>query len=52
MLKENFNDLFSFLMVARERSFTKAAAKLGVSLCVKLPRLIICNPPSKMVNDG
>ncbi|CNE87968.1 LysR family transcriptional regulator [Yersinia kristensenii] len=31
MLKENFNDLISFLMVARERSFTKAAAKLGVS---------------------
>lgn len=31
MLKENFNDLISFLMVARERSFTKAAAKLGIS---------------------
>ncbi|HFR4114971.1 TPA: LysR family transcriptional regulator [Yersinia enterocolitica] len=31
MLKENFNDLISFIMVARERSFTKAAAKLGVS---------------------
>ncbi|XBS71705.1 LysR family transcriptional regulator [Acerihabitans sp. KWT182] len=31
MLKENFNDLMSFLAVARERSFTKAAAKLGVS---------------------
>lgn len=31
MLKENFNDLISFLIVARERSFTKAAAKLGVS---------------------
>lgn len=31
MLKENFNDLISFLMVARERSFTRAAAKLGVS---------------------
>ncbi|CNF96551.1 LysR family transcriptional regulator [Yersinia enterocolitica] len=31
MLKENFNDLISFLMVARERSFTKAAAKLGGS---------------------
>ncbi|CQE08054.1 LysR family transcriptional regulator [Yersinia intermedia] len=31
MLKENFNDLISFLMVTRERSFTKAAAKLGVS---------------------
>ena len=31
MLKEKFNDLISFLVVARERSFTKAAAKLGVS---------------------
>jgi len=31
MLKENFNDLQIFLMVARERSFTKAAGKLGVS---------------------
>lgn len=31
MLKENFNDLISFLMVARERSFTRAAARLGVS---------------------
>ncbi|CAI0717653.1 LysR family transcriptional regulator [Serratia entomophila] len=31
MLKENFSDLIAFLMVARERSFTKAAAKLGVS---------------------
>ncbi|MBB1200823.1 LysR family transcriptional regulator [Enterobacteriaceae bacterium 89] len=31
MLKENFNELQCFLMVARERSFTKAAAKLGVS---------------------
>ena len=31
MLKENFNELQIFLMVARERSFTKAAGKLGVS---------------------
>lgn len=31
MLKENFSDLQIFLVVARERSFTKAAAKLGVS---------------------
>ncbi|WNJ78540.1 LysR family transcriptional regulator [Cedecea neteri] len=31
MLKENFNDLMSFIEVARERSFTRAAAKLGVS---------------------
>jgi DNA-binding transcriptional LysR family regulator len=28
---ENFNDLLAFLMVARERSFTRAAAQLGVS---------------------
>ncbi len=31
MLKENFNDLIYLVMVARERSFTRAAAKLGVS---------------------
>lgn len=31
MLKENFNELQIFLVVARERSFTKAAGKLGVS---------------------
>jgi len=31
MLKENFNELLTFLMVAREKRFTKAAAKLGVS---------------------
>ena len=31
MLKENINDLLSFLVVAQESSFTKAAAKLGVS---------------------
>jgi len=31
MLKENFNELHIFLVVARERSFTKAAGKLGVS---------------------
>jgi DNA-binding transcriptional LysR family regulator len=31
MLHENFNDLLAFLAVARDRSFTKAAAKLGVS---------------------
>jgi DNA-binding transcriptional LysR family regulator len=29
--RENFNDLLVFLAVARERSFTRAAAKLGVS---------------------
>jgi DNA-binding transcriptional LysR family regulator len=29
--RENLNDLLAFLAVARERSFTKAAAKLGVS---------------------
>lgn len=32
MLKDNFNDLLSFMVVARERSFTRAAAQLGVSL--------------------
>src|SRR5712691_1633488 len=31
MPRRNVNDLLAFLAVARERSFTKAAAKLGVS---------------------
>jgi DNA-binding transcriptional LysR family regulator len=31
MARENINDLFAFLAVARERSFTRAAAQLGVS---------------------
>jgi DNA-binding transcriptional LysR family regulator len=31
MPRDDFNDLFAFLSVARERSFTRAAAKLGVS---------------------
>jgi DNA-binding transcriptional LysR family regulator len=31
MVRDNVNDLIAFLAVARERSFTKAAAKLGVS---------------------
>ena len=31
MLRGNVNDLIAFLTVARERSFTKAAAQLGVS---------------------
>src|SRR5919206_2633512 len=31
MAGENLNDLLAFLAVARERSFTKAAARLGVS---------------------
>ncbi|SEQ84384.1 DNA-binding transcriptional regulator, LysR family [Rosenbergiella nectarea] len=31
MLKDNFNELQIFLLVAKEGSFTKAAAKLGVS---------------------
>lgn len=31
MLRDNVNDLLAFLAVARERSFTKAAAKVGVS---------------------
>lgn len=31
MAKENLNDLRAFLVVARERSFTRAAAQLGLS---------------------
>lgn len=31
MLKDNIHDLLSFMVVARERSFTRAAAQLGVS---------------------
>src|SRR6516225_3463795 len=31
MLRENMNDFLGFLAVARERNFTRAAAKLGVS---------------------
>ncbi len=31
IMRENFNDLQAFLIVAREQSFTKAAAQLGVS---------------------
>lgn len=31
MARENLNDLLAFLAVARERSFTRAAAKMGVS---------------------
>ena len=31
MARQNVNDLLAFLAVARERSFTRAAAKLGVS---------------------
>lgn len=31
MSRENFNDLIAFLAVAREKSFTRAAAKMGVS---------------------
>ena len=31
MRRENVNDLTAFIAVARERSFTKAAAKLQVS---------------------
>jgi len=29
--RENYNDLLVLLVVARERSFTRAAAQLGVS---------------------
>ena len=31
MPRDNVSDLITFLAVARDRSFTKAAAKLGVS---------------------
>lgn len=31
MARENFNDLVAFVTVAREKSFTRAAAQLGVS---------------------
>src|SRR5918999_3019419 len=31
MQRENINDLLAFVAVAQERSFTRAAAKLGVS---------------------
>ena len=31
MLKENIADLMSFMVVAREQSFTKAAGKLNIS---------------------
>jgi DNA-binding transcriptional LysR family regulator len=31
MLRENMNDVIAFLAVAKERSFTRAAARLGVS---------------------
>ena len=31
MAREQFNDLLWFLAVAEERSFTKAAAKLGIA---------------------
>ena len=31
MPRENLNDLLAFLAIARDRSFTKAAVKLGVS---------------------
>jgi DNA-binding transcriptional LysR family regulator len=30
-LKNSFDDLIAFLAIARERSFTKASAQLGVS---------------------
>jgi DNA-binding transcriptional LysR family regulator len=31
MARDNFNDILAFIAVARERSFTRAATKLGVS---------------------
>ena len=32
MARENINDIIAFLAVAKERSFTRAAAKLGDGL--------------------
>ena len=31
MPRENINDILAFLVVAQERSFTRAAGKLGIS---------------------
>ena len=39
MLKENFNDLIYLVVVAEERSFTRAAAKLGVSQSALSPAI-------------
>src|SRR5260221_12020150 len=39
MARENLNDLLAFLAVARDRSFTKSAAKLGVSRSVLIHTL-------------
>src|ERR1700680_4035380 len=38
MPREDFNNLLAFLAVAREQSFTRAAAKLGVSQSALRPR--------------
>ena len=43
---ENFNDLAAFVAVARERSFTRAAAKQGVS------QSALSQTVSAMVRDG
>ncbi|MEG9480785.1 LysR family transcriptional regulator [Mannheimia sp. HC-2023] len=29
--RENYNDLYAFLLVANEKNFSRAASKLGVS---------------------
>ena len=55
MLKENFNELQVFLVVARERSFTKAAGKLGVSQsalshAIKSGSLPVSNPVLQTLN--
>eukprot|EP01042_Synura_sphagnicola_P015350 gene15350-19421_t len=39
MARENINDLLAFLAVAREGSFTRAAAKLGVSQSALSPTI-------------
>lgn len=40
MAKENLNDLRAFVVVARERSFTRAAAQLGVSRSALSPMML------------
>jgi regulatory helix-turn-helix LysR family protein len=40
-MQRAFDDLLAFLAVARERSFTKAAAKLGTTRSVGQPKWAI-----------
>ncbi len=36
MARDNINDILVFLAIARERSFTRAAAKLGMSGLIRI----------------